>query len=44
MRIAIVGGGIGGLSAARELALRGFKAAVFEKAPKLNPVGAGIIK
>jgi 2-heptyl-3-hydroxy-4(1H)-quinolone synthase len=43
VRIAIVGGGIGGLSAARELALRGFKPAVFEKAPKLNPVGAGII-
>ena len=43
MRIAIVGGGIGGLSAARELALRGFKPVVFEKAPKLNPVGAGII-
>ena len=43
MKVAIIGGGIGGLSAARELALRGFRPAVFEKAPKLNPVGAGII-
>src|SRR3990170_1107516 len=39
----IVGGGIGGLSVARELALRGIKATVFERAPQLNPVGAGII-
>src|SRR3990170_4813394 len=41
--ILIVGGGIGGLSVARELALRGIKATVFERAPQLNPVGAGII-
>jgi 2-heptyl-3-hydroxy-4(1H)-quinolone synthase len=39
----IVGGGIGGLSLARELALRGLPATVLEKAPQLNPVGAGII-
>lgn len=39
----IVGGGIGGLSLARELALRGLPATVLEKAPQINPVGAGII-
>ena len=38
-----MGGGIGGLSAARELALRGIRATVLERAPQLNPVGAGII-
>ena len=43
MKAVIVGGGIGGLSAARELALRGFTCTVFERAPQLNPVGAGII-
>jgi 2-heptyl-3-hydroxy-4(1H)-quinolone synthase len=41
--ILIIGGGIGGLSVARELALRGIKATVLERAPQLNPVGAGII-
>ena len=39
----VVGGGIGGLSLARELTIRGLSAAVLEKAPQLNPVGAGII-
>jgi len=39
----IVGGGIGGLSLARELALRGIHAKVLERAARLNPVGAGII-
>lgn len=43
MRVTIVGGGIGGLSLARELVLRGLKASVLERAPQLNPVGAGII-
>ena len=43
MKIVIVGGGIGGLSAARELALRGMRPTVLERAPQLNPVGAGII-
>ena len=41
--ILIIGGGLGGLSVARELALRGIKAKVLERAPALNPVGAGII-
>jgi 2-polyprenyl-6-methoxyphenol hydroxylase-like FAD-dependent oxidoreductase len=39
----IVGGGIGGLSLARELTLRGIQASVLERAAQLNPVGAGII-
>ncbi|HEV3011463.1 MAG TPA: FAD-dependent monooxygenase [Burkholderiales bacterium] len=43
MKVMIIGGGIGGLSVARELALRGIKAEVVERAPQLNPVGAGII-
>ena len=43
MKIVIVGGGIGGLSMARELALRRIPCQVLERAPKLNPVGAGII-
>ena len=41
--ILIVGGGIGGLSMARELTLRGIQPTVLERAPQLNPVGAGII-
>jgi 2-polyprenyl-6-methoxyphenol hydroxylase-like FAD-dependent oxidoreductase len=39
----VVGGGIGGLSLARELALRKLPVTVLEKAPKSVPVGAGII-
>src|SRR5881296_2076725 len=39
----VVGGGIGGLSLARELAVRGLPVTVLERAPKLVPVGAGII-
>lgn len=41
--ISIVGGGIGGLSLARELSLRGLAATVLERSPRLDPVGAGII-
>ena len=39
----VVGGGIGGLSLARELSVRGLPVTVLEKAPRIVPVGAGII-
>jgi 2-polyprenyl-6-methoxyphenol hydroxylase-like FAD-dependent oxidoreductase len=42
-RTLIVGGGIGGLSLARELTLRGLSCVVLEKTAELSPVGAGII-
>jgi 2-polyprenyl-6-methoxyphenol hydroxylase-like FAD-dependent oxidoreductase len=41
--VLIVGGGIGGLSLARELTLRGLPVTVLEKAARIVPVGAGII-
>ena len=43
MTTLVIGGGIGGLSVARELALRELPVTVLERAPRLNPVGAGII-
>jgi 2-polyprenyl-6-methoxyphenol hydroxylase-like FAD-dependent oxidoreductase len=39
----VVGGGIGGLSLARELTRRGLPVTVLEKAARIVPVGAGII-
>src|SRR5690242_8018528 len=42
MRIIIVGGGIGGLSAAIALRRGGHDPVVLERAPRLDPVGAGI--
>ena len=39
----VVGGGIGGLSLARELVIAGLPVVVLERAPKLGTVGAGII-
>lgn len=41
--IAIIGGGIAGLSAAVALKQQGFEARVFERATSVKPVGAGII-
>ena len=41
-RIAIIGGGIGGLTAAIALRQRGFDAQVYEQAPALEEVGAGV--
>ena len=42
MHIAIIGGGIGGLTAAIALRRAGFEAEVYEAAPVLDPVGRGI--
>src|ERR1700744_3641594 len=41
-RIAIVGGGIGGLTLAVALRQRGIEADVYEQAPKLTEIGAAI--
>jgi salicylate hydroxylase len=42
LKIAIVGGGMGGLAAANALANYGFEVGVFEQAPVLGEIGAGI--
>lgn len=42
VRIAIVGAGLGGLSAAIALVQRGFRVNVYEQAPQLAEVGAGL--
>ncbi|MBV0913824.1 FAD-dependent monooxygenase [Anianabacter salinae] len=41
-RIAIVGGGIGGLFAANALLSKGFQVSVYEQAPALGEIGAGV--
>ena len=41
-KIAIIGGGIGGLTAAVALARKGLAAEVYEQAPGLEDVGAGV--
>jgi 2-polyprenyl-6-methoxyphenol hydroxylase-like FAD-dependent oxidoreductase len=38
----VIGGGIGGLAVAAELSQTGWRVTVFEQAPQLAPVGAGI--
>lgn len=43
MRIAIIGGGIGGLTAALALRRCGFEPTIFEQAPELLEVGAAIL-
>ena len=41
-RAAVVGGGIGGLAAAISLRRAGWSVTVFERAPELRPLGAGL--
>jgi salicylate hydroxylase len=43
LRAAIVGGGIGGISAARSLLRRGVDVTVFEQARALGEIGAGVL-
>jgi salicylate hydroxylase len=42
LRAAVIGGGIGGLAAANALLRRGLTVTVFEQAPSLGEVGAGV--
>jgi salicylate hydroxylase len=42
IRVAIIGAGLGGLAAAGALRRRGIEVAVYERAPALGEVGAGI--
>jgi 2-polyprenyl-6-methoxyphenol hydroxylase-like FAD-dependent oxidoreductase len=41
-RFAIVGAGIGGLSLAIALQRKGFEVTLFESAPEIKPLGAGL--
>jgi len=41
-RVAIIGGGIGGLIAARALCRQGIEVAIYESAPELREIGAGV--
>jgi salicylate hydroxylase len=43
MKVAIVGGGLGGLAAALFLRQAGLETTVYEQSPALNEIGAGII-
>jgi salicylate hydroxylase len=42
LTIAIIGGGIGGLAAARACALRGAQVTIYEQAARISEVGAGL--
>ena len=42
LRIAVIGGGIGGLTAARALLRRGQQVHVYESSPELKEIGAGV--
>ena len=42
MRIAVIGGGIGGLSAALQLLQAGLDVHVYEQSPRIGEIGAGI--
>jgi salicylate hydroxylase len=43
LRVAIVGGGIGGMAAANALVRRGIDVKVYEQAPQLGEIGAGVL-
>jgi salicylate hydroxylase len=43
LRVAVIGGGIGGLAAARALLLRGMEVMVYEQAPRLSEFGGGVV-
>ena len=43
LRVAVIGGGIGGLTAARALLLRGMEVTVYEQAPRLSEFGGGVV-
>ena len=42
-QIVVIGAGIGGLAAALALQRRGFKVAVYERAPEIREIGAGVV-
>ena len=42
LNVVIVGGGIGGLFAANALLAQGMRVAVYEQAPAIGEVGAGV--
>ena len=42
MKMAVIGGGIGGLSAALHLLREGFDVQIYEQAPRITEIGAGI--
>ncbi len=42
LKVAVIGGGIGGLTAARALLRRGFEVHVYESSPELKEIGAGV--
>src|SRR5687767_9667654 len=42
-RFAVVGAGIGGLSLAIAMQRKGFYVTVYERAPSLKPLGAGLV-
>ena len=42
LRVAVVGGGIGGIAAATALLQRGLDVHLYEQAPALTEVGAGV--
>jgi salicylate hydroxylase len=43
LRVAVIGGGIGGLAAARALLMRGIEVMIYEQAPRLSEFGGGVV-